>query len=697
MKKNFLAILIGLLVGLISTIPAFSLTPYDDFSGAFIDKAKWADGEFVREIVGQELVSKVAAPNSNDSTGINVGTGRTYRWANNGLNFSNPGSVNSIQADVSVLEVSHTNPTWDTRAMLTGRWYNDGGAGTVGGGDIWAAVFIGAASRLPDGTVTLKARWEVTRMMNLDGTAWTGIAGGDIPITVSPGTPYTLFIGYDDVAKQFTFKIGNETKTFGTADGLPAQVGDANLPFKALRTRVWLYGSNESGYISATFANVYTNGTLYDNFSLPYIDQTKWSTYEYVREISGGKLRTKIRSSLGSTSTIESRPSFVDPSSINVIQTNITPIAYENCAGCVTTLGSRIYGRFYHDANATAPGNVYTGEVGAQVGIDVRGSTLTGYWLVNRAENEALTSYTPLGSGTFTTIPAVGNPYPIFLGWDGTQFTFKFNGEVQTYIPDPTTVTSPNRPYKQLSSRMFLPNGKEAAIEALFDDVMVNGIVVTPQFLDFGAVASNTYSDRAVKVVNNSSNSVTINPITSLSPPFSILSNNCATLALGGSCNIVVRFSPIGPGQFKSIFSGSRSLDPDERSISVRLNGTGLSAPAPVAGGCYHSMVLELDGSLWAWGGNTHGQLGLGFSGVNQNSPQPVGSATDWVAVSAGCLFSVALKSDGTVWSWGYDDGVLGVGPPHIQTQIPQRKYWMMLTVILSIMSLLFQREAITH
>ena len=275
----------------------------------------------------------------------------------------------------------------------------------MGGGDIWAAVFIGAASRLPDGTVTLKARWEVTRMMNLDGTAWAGIAGGDIPITVTPGTPYTLFIGYDDVAKQFTFKIGNETKTFGTADGLPARVGDANIPFKALRTRVWLYGSNESGYISATFANVYTNGTLYDDFSLPDIDQNKWSTYEYVREISGGQLRTKVRSSSASTSTIESRPSFVDPSSINVIQADITPQSFQNSSPPmgVTNLGSRIYGRFYHDGRYRYPGKVLTGEVAAQVGIGVDAATnlLTGYWLVNRNNDETSTSFEQLGYGTF--------------------------------------------------------------------------------------------------------------------------------------------------------------------------------------------------------------------------------------------------------------------------------------------------------
>ena len=199
--------------------------------------------------------------------------------------------------------------------------------------------------------------------------------------------------------------------------------------------------------------------------------------------------------------------------------------------------------------------------------------------------------------------------------------------------------------------------------------MQVNGIAVTPQFVDFGAVVSNTYSDRAVKVVNNSSNSVTINPIASLSPPFSILSNDCATLNPGESCNIVVRFSPIGPGQFESSFN-TPVIVPDEPSISVRLNGSGLSAPTPVAGGCGHTLVLENDGTLWAWGDNSKGQLGIGTSDPYMTTPQPVGTDHDWSAVAAGCRFSVALKSDGTLWTWGDNaGGELGLGYHGIGTE----------------------------
>lgn len=69
-----------------------------------------------------------------------------------------------------------------------------------------------------------------------------------------------------------------------------------------------------------------------------------------------------------------------------------------------------------------------------------------------------------------------------------------------------------------------------------------------------------------------------------------------------------------------------------------------------------HTLAIKTDGSLWAWGYNSNGQLGDGTSGTNNNksSPIQVGSSTDWVKIQAGSSFSVALKSDNSLWRWGY-------------------------------------------
>jgi len=76
-----------------------------------------------------------------------------------------------------------------------------------------------------------------------------------------------------------------------------------------------------------------------------------------------------------------------------------------------------------------------------------------------------------------------------------------------------------------------------------------------------------------------------------------------------------------------------------------------------------HTVAVKTDGTLWAWGGNGAGQLGLGDV-ILRSSPVQVGALTNWKsAISAGPDTSYAVKTDGTLWSWGYGlSGKLGLG-----------------------------------
>lgn len=80
-----------------------------------------------------------------------------------------------------------------------------------------------------------------------------------------------------------------------------------------------------------------------------------------------------------------------------------------------------------------------------------------------------------------------------------------------------------------------------------------------------------------------------------------------------------------------------------------------------VAAGKAYSLALRGDGSLWAWGANARGQLGLNdVQGRNQPVKLP---GNDWSAVSAGLEHALALKSDGSLWAWGQNlTGQLGDG-----------------------------------
>jgi alpha-tubulin suppressor-like RCC1 family protein len=72
-----------------------------------------------------------------------------------------------------------------------------------------------------------------------------------------------------------------------------------------------------------------------------------------------------------------------------------------------------------------------------------------------------------------------------------------------------------------------------------------------------------------------------------------------------------------------------------------------------IAGGYGFTVSLRSDGTVWAWGDNTYGQLG---DGSTRNSFTPVqvhGLPTGVVQVAAGLTHAAAVASDGTVWSWG--------------------------------------------
>ena len=105
-------------------------------------------------------------------------------------------------------------------------------------------------------------------------------------------------------------------------------------------------------------------------------------------------------------------------------------------------------------------------------------------------------------------------------------------------------------------------------------------------------------------------------------------------------------------------------------------NQTSYSSPTQIPGttwpttddrklsvGDEQTFVIKTDGTLWSWGKNQYGSTGVPSIGTGErSSPVQVGSDTTWKHASAATFGQVAIKTDGTMWSWGSNAyGVLGL------------------------------------
>ena len=88
----------------------------------------------------------------------------------------------------------------------------------------------------------------------------------------------------------------------------------------------------------------------------------------------------------------------------------------------------------------------------------------------------------------------------------------------------------------------------------------------------------------------------------------------------------------------------------------------GTSSWTSVSAGAFHTAAILSDGALFTWGINTSGQLGLGDR-INKSSPVQVGTSS-WTSVSAGASHTAAIRSDGALFTWGNNFyGNLGFNP----------------------------------
>ncbi len=121
-----------------------------------------------------------------------------------------------------------------------------------------------------------------------------------------------------------------------------------------------------------------------------------------------------------------------------------------------------------------------------------------------------------------------------------------------------------------------------------------------------------------------------------------------------------------------------------ENRLSLIEAGTQAQDWKVVSTGWGHVVAIKNNGTLWSWGANDYGQISHEATTVLVKAPFRLGTGTDWETVAAGAYFNLALKNDGSLWAWGRNvfgelgNGVIG-GTLDVATQVGTDRDWKMI------------------
>jgi alpha-tubulin suppressor-like RCC1 family protein len=257
--------------------------------------------------------------------------------------------------------------------------------------------------------------------------------------------------------------------------------------------------------------------------------------------------------------------------------------------------------------------------------------------------------------GTVDT-PVFGPPAGTYMSSQTVSISSTTAGATIRYTTDGTEPTVRSKIY---SSPVLLETTTQLKARAFKADHTASTVASALYVIDWGTVdtprlspGSGTYAVSQTVTVTTETSGATIHYTTNGNDP----TESDPTVASGGTL----------------IVETAKSLKVKAWKSGLPESGVGRGdyhvTGAVTLGGNF-SLALKADGTVWSWGNNANGQLGIGSTGGTHTVPAQITSTSGFVAISAGANHVLAIKSDGTVWAWGLNgNGQLGDGSSTTRT-----------------------------